>query len=109
MLCIDFQFLEQYNPTKRNNECFHAGKEQNMADEGTALYHAQISAKQLRRTGGLIDVLDSPVPSGKKVDEIRVAIPVTVVEEHKDASGAIDFVKITYGPGWIPFSFVEKT
>ena len=79
-----------------------------MANEGATLYKAQISAKELRRAGGLFDVLESPSPSAKKVNEIRVAIEVTVVEEHKDASGAIDYVKITYGPGWVPYSAIEK-
>lgn len=79
-----------------------------MANKGTPPYEAQVSAKELRRAGGLLDVLDSPSPGGKKVDEIRVAIPVTVVAEHKDASGATDYVKLTYGPGWVPYSVIEK-
>ena len=36
-----------------------------------------------------------------------------LLEEHKDASGAIDYVKIDYGnqwvpPGWVPYSTIEK-
>ena len=82
--------------------------EERMANEGEVPYEARVSARELRRAGGLIDVLDSPSPSGKKSGQIRVAIGVTVIEEHTDASGAIDYVKITYGPGWVPYSAIEK-
>jgi len=88
-----------------------------VSKEGAVPYEAQISAKALRRAGGLLDVLAAPSPGGKKVDEIRVAVPLTVVEEHRDASGVVDFVKVAnYAPpgehgaetGWVPYSAIEK-
>ena len=61
----------------------------------------------------MIEVLDSPSPNGKWVGHLRFAIRVPVLEEHKDASGNIDYVKIDYGnewvpPGWVPYSIIEK-
>ncbi len=79
-----------------------------MAEKKAVLYEAMVSAKFLRRAGGLIDVTDIPSAKGKKLDEIRVAIPLSIVEEHKDAAGKVDFVKVTYGNGWVPFSAIEK-